>query len=136
MTRRVATYTLTATVASFGATIAATTLYLVLVLGERPDVTASFFFGLQPALRGIVLAAPAAMAFGLGRPHINRTTFVVSASATASILGALLGFWVVGDSPHVSAQMAAVLLAATWAIAGCILSLFTGRSPNSRLQPT
>jgi hypothetical protein len=130
MTRRATIYTLSAMVASFGAAIVATSLYLVVILGERVDLLASFFVGLQPALRGIVLAAPAALAFSFGRSHLSRIAFTVAASVTAGILGVVLGFWVAGASPHVSARIASVLLAATWATAACTLSLFTAQSPN------
>jgi hypothetical protein len=130
MTRRATRYILAATVASFGATIVATSLYLVFVLGDDFDLAASFFFGLQPALRGVVLAAPAALAFSRVRYHFNRIAFTVAASVTAGALGVLLGFWVVGASPHVSDRIAAALLASTWATTACLLSALTAQSPN------
>ena len=136
MTRRATSYVLIATAASFGATIVATSLYLVFVLGERFNLAASFFFGLQPALKGAVLAAPAALAFSLGRAHFTRIAFAVATSVTASVLGVLLTFWVVGASPHVSARIAAALLATTWAITACTLSVLTAQSPNSTLHRT
>ena len=136
MTRRATSYILTATAGSFVATIAATSLYLVFVLGERFDLAAGFFFGLQPALRGIVLAAPTALAFSVARSHFSRIAFTIAASVTAGALGVLLGFWVVGASPHVSARIAAALLAATWAASACALSVLTAPSPNSRLHRT
>jgi hypothetical protein len=117
----------TATVASFGATILATALYLMLI-GEGVHLSASFLFGLGPALKGTLLAAPAALALSFARPHLSRTTFIVTASATAGVLGGLLGFWVAGRAPHVSAPIAAALLASTWAIAAFILSTFAGRA--------
>lgn len=130
MTRRVTTYILTSAAGSVVAAIAATALYIGIVLGERIDIARTVFIGLPLGLRGIVLAAPAALAFGLARPHFGRGGFVLATSVTAGVLGALLGFWVVGDSPHISARLAAMFLASTWFIVACTLSLFTARSPN------
>ena len=130
MTRRVTTYILAAAAGSVVATIAATALYILIVIGGRLDIAGTFLLGLQLGLRGTVLAAPAALAFGFAWPHLRRGAFVLSTSATAGVLGALLGFWVVGNSPHISARIAAMLLASTWITAACILSLFTARSPN------
>ena len=130
MSRRVFTYAVAAAVASFCATIAATVLYVVVALHERPDISTSFLVGLHPALEGIVLAVPAAVMFSFFQRRLNRVVFVIGAAATASVLGALLGFWVAGNSPHVSAKIAAVFLALTWSTAAVLVALFAARSPN------
>jgi hypothetical protein len=123
--KRLTLFAAVSVLASVPATMAAIALYMVLVLHERPaqillpDVV---FFGFAPSIRGALLAAVTGALLSVFRTHIGRWQFVVLSIVMAGIAGYLLGLWVVGDSPHLSARIAAMLLAATWSIMAVIVA--------------
>ena len=130
MPRRFIAVGIAAILVSAAATLAATVLYFILVFGEWPDPFGAVYIAIAPTMRGVLLAIPAAVAFTFLRGRVNRLVFVVLVTATAALIGALIGVWFVGNSPHISARIAAALLALTWAIAAAIPAAVAVRPPN------
>jgi uncharacterized membrane protein len=109
---------------------------MVVVFHERPtqillpDVV---FFGFAPSIRGALVAAVAGALLGVLRTYMRRWQFVFLAIGLAAIAGALLGLWVVGDSPHISSRMAATLLGITWSCSAAILASVAVRERYERI---
>jgi hypothetical protein len=121
--------------ASIPATIAAVVLYMVVVFHERPALYLlpdALFFGYMPAFYGAVVAAITGALLGVLRAKMNRVQFVLLAIGIAMILGCVLGFWLVGDSPHISRKIVAGLLAVTWSTMAAAVTLISERKRYER----
>jgi hypothetical protein len=111
---------------SIPAMILASLLYLRLVFGEElslETVWAACVLGGEPDLRAMLVAAGAGAILAAVQKSVRGVPFVVLAVGLAAAAGALAGFWVTREAPHVSGRAAIQLCALSWAAVGGALSL-------------
>ena len=114
---------------SIPATVAATVLYIALILHERSSsaFVSGFFFGIGLSIRGLLPAAIAGVFLFFARDRWARPMFVLIAMLTSGLAGALFGILITRHSPHINSWIAAGLLGSTWALVATATALCATR---------
>jgi hypothetical protein len=122
-------------IACMVATIAASFLYLLIVVGQALDRRSAFsaiFFGVGVSIRGLWLAVPVCVLLSFTSKRIPRILFVAVSMLAGAILGVVLSYWSFNPlyNYQVAREYAAVLLGLTWASAAVVLATSGSRSPD------
>jgi hypothetical protein len=133
MQRSVTEFAVMSALVSIPATVAATLLYIALVLEERnlSALRLGLFLSVSFAIRGLPLALIEGLILCFVRRRFTRASFVLVAMLTSALAGYLLGFFTTKHSPHVSSPIAAGLLASTWTVVATVTALVATRERST-----